>query len=97
MIANAMAIAAREAEAGDAPAQQAAVARLYALLRQRAVTRSHVADATAVRADLNRRLAAEIRSGRLRRRAIGSARCSTISRRALPTSSRFPIRSALES
>jgi hypothetical protein len=59
MIANAMAIAAREHTAGDA-ALQAEVLRLAALLtEQRAGT-----ELISTRIELNRRLAAQIRAGR---------------------------------
>jgi hypothetical protein len=62
MIANAMAIAAREQAAGDAPAQ-AELARLQNLLAGRNTPVSGDA-LTAALADYNRRLAAEIRAGR---------------------------------
>jgi len=62
MIANAMAIAAREHAAGDT-AMQAEVVRLAALLKQQCEPRTG-ANLMSARSDLNRRLAAHIRAGR---------------------------------
>ncbi len=62
MIANAMAIAAREHAAGDAAAQ-AELARACALLREHSAPLAG-APLFAARADCNRRLTAEIRAGR---------------------------------
>ena len=62
MIANAMAIAAREHTAGDA-AVQAEMVRLAALLKEQCEPRVG-AELMAARTDLNRRLATEIRTGR---------------------------------
>jgi hypothetical protein len=62
MIANAMAIAAREHTAGDA-AVQAEVLRLAALLTEQREPRAG-AELISTRIELNRRLAAQIRAGR---------------------------------
>ena len=62
MIANAMAIAAREHAAGDT-AMQAEVVRLAALLKEQCEPRTG-ANLMSARSDLNRRLAAHIRAGR---------------------------------
>ena len=62
MIANAMAIAAREHAAGDA-AMQAEVVRLAALLEEQCEPRVG-ADLISARSELNRRLVALIRAGR---------------------------------
>ena len=61
MIANVMAIAAREHTAGDA-AMQAEVVRLAALLKEQCEPRAGV-ELISARSDLNRRLAAHIRAG----------------------------------
>ncbi len=61
MIANAMAIAAREHAAGDA-AVQAELARAYALLQEHSAPLAGAA-LYAARADCNRRLSAAIRAG----------------------------------
>ena len=62
MIANAMAIAAREHAAGDA-AVQAEVSRLAALLEEQCEPGAG-AELMSARSGLNRRLAAQIRAGR---------------------------------
>ena len=62
MIANAMAIAAREHTAGDT-AMQAEVARLAALLKDQCKPRAG-AELMCARRELTRRLAAQIRAGR---------------------------------
>jgi len=62
MIANAMAIAAREHAAGDT-AMHAEVVRLSALLKKQCEPRAG-ANLKSARSDLNRRLAAHIRAGR---------------------------------
>jgi len=62
MIANAMAIAARENTAGDT-AILAEVVRLAALLKEQCEPRAG-AELRSARSDLNRRLAAHIRAGR---------------------------------
>jgi len=62
MIANAMAIAAREHTAGDA-ATQAEVVRLAALLKEQCEPRAD-AELMSARIGLKRRLAAQIRAGR---------------------------------
>ena len=62
MIANVMAIAAREHTAGDA-AMQAEVVRLAALLKEQCEPRAG-AELISARSDLNRRLTARIRAGR---------------------------------
>jgi hypothetical protein len=62
MIANVMAIAAREHAAGDT-AMQAEVVRLAALLKEQCEPRTG-ANLMSARSDLNRRLAAHIRAGR---------------------------------
>jgi hypothetical protein len=62
MIANAMAIAAREHAAGDAAAQ-AELARLSALMAERNEPQAGT-DLVSARAGLNRRLATQIRAGR---------------------------------
>ena len=62
MIANAMAIAAREHAAGDT-AMQAEVVRLAALLKEQCKPRAG-AELRSARIELNRRLAAQIRAGR---------------------------------
>jgi hypothetical protein len=62
MIANVMAIAAREHTAGDA-AMQAEVVRLAALLKEQCEPRAGV-ELISARSDLNRRLTARIRDGR---------------------------------
>ncbi|HYK14591.1 MAG TPA: DUF6285 domain-containing protein [Burkholderiales bacterium] len=62
MIANAMAIAAREHAAGNT-AMQAEVVRLAALLKEQCEPRTGE-NLMSARSDLNRRLAAHIRAGR---------------------------------
>lgn len=71
MVANAMAIAAREAEAGEAPAV-AALARLDALYGRTARTLAGAALQAAL-AEANRELAADIRAGRFDSKDSGNS------------------------
>jgi hypothetical protein len=62
MIANAMAIAAREAKAGEGPVREA-LARIAAIYGERVPATSTLDEASAALARLDRRLVADIRAG----------------------------------